>query len=85
MLQDGECVPSGPEKVPAGECGKNTDKYMGSSGYRLIPGNTCDKSAGIAKDIGVMKDCSKAAPAEGAVIHQIVSPNVFAVPVRLRY
>lgn len=44
---------------------------MGSSGYRLIPGNTCDASKGLRKDERVEKSCSQAQPAEGEVIHQI--------------
>lgn len=32
---------------------------MGSSGYRLIPGNTCDRERGVKKDDPINKDCSK--------------------------
>jgi len=32
---------------------------MGSSGYRLIPGNTCEKPKSGAKDDPVEKDCAK--------------------------
>ena len=35
---------------------------MGSSGFRLIPGNTCDKSRGKVKDEKVEKDCSQGTP-----------------------
>ena len=45
---------------------------MGSSGYRLIPGNTCTKSNGVEKDAKVEKECSQAQPAEGEITHQIV-------------
>lgn len=57
VRQDGECVPVGPEPVPAGTCLKDTDQYLGSSGYRKIPGNGCVQ--GIKLDEKVMKDCSK--------------------------
>ena len=59
--QDGKCVPVGPEPIPAGECrtGDTSKTFMGSSGYRLIPGNTCDASAGIKKDDPVEKPCSQ--------------------------
>jgi hypothetical protein len=58
VRQDGDCVPVGPETVPAGQCNKDTDKYLGSSGYRKIPGNTCDREAGVKLDDKVSKDCS---------------------------
>ncbi|KAH9989911.1 Oligoxyloglucan reducing end-specific cellobiohydrolase [Russula compacta] len=65
-----QCVPVGPEPIPAGVC-KNPDQtYQGSPGYRLIPGNTCDRSSGVDKDKLVEKKCSQAQPAEGSVIHQ---------------
>lgn len=48
--------------MPAGTCNKDSDQYKGSSGYRKIPGNTCDRDAGVKKDEPVMKDCSKGAP-----------------------
>ncbi|CDZ97982.1 Sortilin and related receptors [Phaffia rhodozyma] len=72
VLQAGECVLAGPEPVPAGTCTKaDIRTYEGSSGYRLIPGNTCDRSKGIAKDKKVIKDCSQSRPADGQVSHQI--------------
>jgi Sortilin, neurotensin receptor 3, C-terminal len=53
------CVPVGPEPIPAGMC-KNPDQmYMGSSGYRIIPGNTCDRNKGVKKDVQVEKKCSQ--------------------------
>lgn len=54
-----QCVPVGPEQIPAGVC-KNPDQtYQGSPGYRLIPGNTCDRSKGVDKDKPVEKKCSQ--------------------------
>lgn len=54
-----ECVPVGPEPIPAGVC-KNPDQmYKGSSGYRIIPGNTCDRTKGSKKDEQVEKKCSQ--------------------------
>ncbi|KAG2012263.1 signal sequence binding protein [Coprinopsis cinerea AmutBmut pab1-1] len=74
-----KCEPAGPEPVPPGVCTKNdpTEKYMGSSGFRKIPGNTC--VGGKKLDQPVEKYCSKARPAEGSVIHtkfQFDSPIV---------
>ncbi|GLB41498.1 putative functions as a sorting receptor in the Golgi compartment required for the intracellular sorting and delivery of soluble vacuolar proteins, like carboxypeptidase Y (CPY) and proteinase A [Lyophyllum shimeji] len=64
-----ECLPVGPEPIPAGVCTGNPDeKYLGSSGYRKIPGNTC--VGGVKKDEKVEKKCSQAQPKEGEVIHQ---------------
>lgn len=42
--------------------------YMGSSGFRKIPGNTC--TGGIKLDEPVSKPCSKAKPAEGEIVLQ---------------
>ncbi|KIK54103.1 hypothetical protein GYMLUDRAFT_232409 [Collybiopsis luxurians FD-317 M1] len=63
-----ECVPVGPEPIPAGVCVPPERTYMGSSGWRKIPGNTC---IGGDKDKPVQKDCSKAQPKEGEIAHQI--------------
>ncbi|GJE98598.1 vacuolar protein sorting/targeting protein [Phanerochaete sordida] len=73
VKQGEKCVPAGPEPIPAGVCGANDSKqtFMGSSGYRRIPGNTCDAEKGLKKDTPVEKPCSAAQPAEGMVIHQI--------------
>ena len=55
-VQDGDhCVPVGPEPIPAGACKSPTSTYMGSSGYRKIPGNTC---TGGSKDKQIVKPCS---------------------------
>ena len=80
VLQDGECVAAGPEPVPAGTCNRNDDKYLGSSGYRLIPGNSCDKGSGVIKDEPIMKDCSSARPEDGAASHVVVS-NSYVIDV----
>lgn len=75
VLSDGECVLAGLEPVPAGQCENSEDRYLGSSGYRKIPGDTC--SGGIEKDKKIMKDCSFARPDDGEpshVIHNFESP-----------
>ena len=56
--------------MPAGACQKEGDKFEGSSGYRLIPGNTCDRARGIKKDATVRKDCSEGTTAPGKISHQ---------------
>ena len=63
-IRDGdECVPVGPEPIPAGVCEneREEEKYMGSSGYRLVPGNTCEKGGGVVMDEPVEKPCSQGA------------------------
>ncbi|KAF8523369.1 Oligoxyloglucan reducing end-specific cellobiohydrolase [Hysterangium stoloniferum] len=64
------CEPQGPERIPAGECADASPgkTYMGSSGYRLVPGNTC--IGGVRKDNPVSKDCSKAELPPGEIAHQ---------------
>ncbi|KAF9457576.1 Oligoxyloglucan reducing end-specific cellobiohydrolase [Collybia nuda] len=65
-----ECVPVGPEPIPAGVCSPNdpVQTYQGSSGFRKIPGNTC--KGGVELDKPVEKKCSQAQPQEGDIIHQ---------------
>ncbi|KAF3769263.1 Oligoxyloglucan reducing end-specific cellobiohydrolase [Cryphonectria parasitica EP155] len=46
--ENGECVAVGPIQAPNGACAnaKPEDTFMGSSGWRLIPGNTCKRKKG---------------------------------------
>ncbi|EJT52393.1 signal sequence binding protein [Trichosporon asahii var. asahii CBS 2479] len=69
VRQDNKCVPAGPEIVPPGTCQNKDDTYMGSSGYRLIPGNTCDRNKGKKLDEKVKKQCGDAKPEDGKVSH----------------
>ncbi|PSR72220.1 hypothetical protein PHLCEN_2v11927, partial [Hermanssonia centrifuga] len=72
IRQGEQCVPAGPEPIPPGVC-SSTDidqTFMGSSGFRRIPGNTCDRERGKKKDDPIEKPCSQAQPQEGKVIHQ---------------
>ncbi|KAG8983213.1 vacuolar protein sorting/targeting protein PEP1, partial [Tulasnella sp. 427] len=71
VKQGDKCVSVGPEPIPAGVCAHDRKgTYPGSSGYRLIPGNTCKAPSHGAKDEKVEKDCAKAQPPEGGVTHQ---------------
>ncbi|RKP09905.1 hypothetical protein THASP1DRAFT_13625, partial [Thamnocephalis sphaerospora] len=56
---DGKCVSAGPERIPHGQCTKEGAKFTGSSGYRLITGNTCDRENGVKLDEPIEKDCPK--------------------------
>ena len=55
--KDGKCELTGVMKPPEGVCQGDDEKFMGSSGYRLIPGNTCDKKKGKAKDEPAEQPC----------------------------
>jgi hypothetical protein len=59
VKQNNECVPAGPEPIPPGVCRLDdpNQTFMGSSGYRKIPGNTCDRERGAKKDEKVQKSC----------------------------
>ncbi|KAI8957449.1 Oligoxyloglucan reducing end-specific cellobiohydrolase [Daldinia sp. FL1419] len=63
FVRDGdECKPAGPIIPPEGAC-KNDDpeeKFMGSSGWRLIPGNACKRPGGDQKDKQKEWKCSDA-------------------------
>lgn len=68
-----KCVPAGLERIPSTMCtsGRADERYMGSSGFRLIAGNRCDQGRGIRKDEPMSKPCSQAQPAEGEISYQI--------------
>ncbi|KAK7744939.1 vacuolar protein sorting/targeting protein PEP1 [Cytospora paraplurivora] len=57
--EDDKCVAVGPIIAPEGACenAKPDDVFMGSSGWRLIPGNTC-KRTGEQKDAPVQRKCA---------------------------
>lgn len=70
---DGKCVTKVPIVPPEEACkdGKPDDTFLGPSGYRLIPGNTCKRKSGPQKDDKVERKCSEAttpgAPASGEI------------------
>ncbi|KAG1846680.1 Oligoxyloglucan reducing end-specific cellobiohydrolase [Suillus tomentosus] len=70
VRSDDKCVPSGPERIPSTQCTLGTpgETYMGSSGYRKIPGNKCE--GGSRMDEPMSKDCSGAEPVEGEIVYQ---------------
>ncbi|KAJ7145743.1 signal sequence binding protein [Mycena epipterygia] len=68
FVRDGvACVAAVPEVIPPGVCSSAHDMYMGSSGYRKIPGNTC---TGGSKDAQVQKSCHLEKPADGSIVLQ---------------
>ena len=57
---DKKCVPDGPLIDSSGACKdkKPEDTFKGSSGWRKIPGNTCERGKGDQKDDLVERKCS---------------------------
>ncbi|WZH39894.1 Carboxypeptidase y-sorting pep1 [Fusarium acuminatum] len=52
------CKKVGPIPIPEGSCKGKDDSFKGSSGWRLIPGNTCTRKSGAQKDDPVERKCS---------------------------
>lgn len=52
-----DCTQEGSLVVPEGQCKAEGDKYQGSSGWRLIPGNDCKRTSGKQKDDPVEREC----------------------------
>ncbi|KAJ6476355.1 Oligoxyloglucan reducing end-specific cellobiohydrolase [Mycena sanguinolenta] len=61
------CVATAPEAIPPGMCTSADDVYMGSSGYKKVPGNAC---VGGSKDELVQKPCQLESPEDGVIVHQ---------------
>ncbi|KAJ5761856.1 uncharacterized protein N7511_005238 [Penicillium nucicola] len=53
-----ECVPAVSLTPPAGKCKESDEKYMGPSGWRLIPGNACIREGGEDFDREIERSCS---------------------------
>jgi len=71
--EDGkECIPAGPIKAPKDVCKGDDETFEGSSGYRLIPGNTCIRKGGVIKDEPIKRPCkdTEKKPASGMVSHE---------------
>lgn len=68
-----ECISVGEMVVPEGECKSAEDRYMGSSGHRLIPGNDCTRKGGVSLDEKIERPCADTvkAPSSGKVTHEI--------------
>ncbi|KAF1797441.1 hypothetical protein V8B55DRAFT_1516083 [Mucor lusitanicus] len=56
---DGSCTRVGPDRISEDVCRSKDDFYPGSSGYRLIPGNTCVLGSGTPLDEPVDRKCSE--------------------------
>ncbi|KAK5002869.1 vacuolar protein sorting/targeting protein PEP1, partial [Cryomyces antarcticus] len=68
-----ECVPVGPVQPPEGACTNIADTFMGTSGWRLIPGNTCTRKGGVKKDEPVERSCKDSIkpPASGRITSEV--------------
>ncbi|KAJ1333461.1 Vacuolar protein sorting/targeting protein VPS10 [Microdochium nivale] len=73
-----ECKPVGPVQAPKDACksGKEDETFMGSSGWRLIPGDRCERGDGKQKDKEQEWKCSDAQtpptkPGSGEVDHKL--------------
>ncbi|KAJ7623514.1 vacuolar protein sorting/targeting protein 10 [Roridomyces roridus] len=80
FLREGDkCVPVGPEPIAADVCKSPDQKYMGSSGYRKIPGNTC---TGGNKDEKIEKPCSQVPSSQAEVVQHayFAEATVFTDP-----
>lgn len=74
--EDGKsCVPTAPLKAPEGACASDDDNFMGSSGHRLIPGNTCVKRGGVVNDEPKEWPCgdTKHPPASGQITSEVTT------------
>ncbi|KAJ0376659.1 vacuolar protein sorting/targeting protein PEP1 [Colletotrichum chrysophilum] len=59
VRKEGKCEIAGPIIKPDGACknAKAEDTFKGTSGWRLIPGNTCKRKSGAQKDDPVERKC----------------------------
>lgn len=72
VREQGECRLKIKLPVPPGECVRGAKTFKGPSGYRKIPGNTCEpdpKHGTPALDAPVDRPCTDAVPAAGSVSH----------------
>ena len=76
--EDGKgCSPAGTLPVPKDKCDGSDAKYMGSSGFRLIPGDECDRKmkGAIALDEEIERSCDDTIkpPASGEITKELTS------------
>ncbi|KAK6540989.1 vacuolar protein sorting/targeting protein PEP1 [Orbilia ellipsospora] len=67
-----KCIPKNAKFDDKGKCGKSSDKFTGPSGYRLIPGDSCDKSGGEDLEKEIERPCDDiktTPPSSGKVKH----------------
>ncbi|KAI9740380.1 MAG: vacuolar protein sorting/targeting protein PEP1 [Cirrosporium novae-zelandiae] len=68
------CLPAGVMKVPDGTCKDAEDTFKGPSGWRLIPGNECERDGGVSLDQEqVERSCKNALkiPSSGEISNEL--------------
>ncbi|PFH60675.1 hypothetical protein XA68_10545 [Ophiocordyceps unilateralis] len=80
-----KCKKMGPIPVPEGECkDKAEGTFKGSSGWRLIPGNTCKRTGGSQKDDKVDRECSDSVSAPAPPASDKVTSKQFDFDSKLK-
>ncbi|KAJ2485455.1 vacuolar protein sorting/targeting protein PEP1, partial [Coemansia sp. RSA 2320] len=70
LESNSKCALVGALVIPRGQCLRKGDRFMASSGYRLIPGNTCSRERGTVMDKPVDTLCPRVqAPGGGGHNH----------------
>ncbi|KIW22974.1 uncharacterized protein PV07_11214 [Cladophialophora immunda] len=64
-----KCNPAQPIAVPEGACKSEKDTFKGPSGWRMIPGNECQRKGGEELDKDIERPCSDSVktPASGEI------------------
>lgn len=67
------CIPAGNYHLPEGACNEDKKSYKGSSGFRLIPGDDCERDGGEELDKDIDRLCNQTTnpPANGEITHEI--------------
>ncbi|KAJ1734153.1 vacuolar protein sorting/targeting protein PEP1 [Coemansia sp. Benny D160-2] len=60
------CELVGNEVIPKGQCTRAGARFQASSGFRLIPGNSCERDGGLQLDKPVDKPCPRVVPPGGS-------------------
>ncbi|ORY81895.1 hypothetical protein BCR37DRAFT_379793 [Protomyces lactucae-debilis] len=64
--KDGKCLPAKLSLIrPKDACKDGAKTFEGPSGYRLIPGNTCNREKGVTMDAPIERDCEGGDSPEG--------------------
>jgi photosystem II stability/assembly factor-like uncharacterized protein len=74
--EDGkDCIPSKSLSAPAGACEEGDEKYTGSSGWRLITGDVCNREKGKDLDKEVERPCKAVLnpPPSGNITHEKIN------------
>ncbi|KAI7866898.1 hypothetical protein BDF14DRAFT_1808956 [Spinellus fusiger] len=72
VKQDNKCVRKGPDPITDTMCSARDSTYPSSSGYRLIPGNTCKREGGKKLDEPIERPCAdnfKSSPSSSSSSH----------------